>query len=136
MRLDLLRVEPDVVRRLEQTLHLGDGLGHAARPGEASREPERAPEERALLGLVEPVVAAVARDERADREVAAHRVDRRLHALSRAFLALQDREGQQPGVELAQVGRADEALELLVPAAGLDEVPRTLRRLIPAAAAV
>src|SRR5581483_6953420 len=125
---DLLRVEADVVRELEQLLHRLARLLDAADARERLDEPERAREERALL----PLLAAVAVEEwAAGAERGADRVDRRARArVVRLQEAGADRE-QHRRVEFLGAGVERVAPLLRGPAAVVDPRTDLLRLLAP-----
>ena len=73
---DLLGVEADVVGERDQLVHQRRGLVAAPDPGERVGEPERAAEEGALAAA-QPVLSAVAGEQRTAPELAPYGVDRR-----------------------------------------------------------
>ena len=75
MRVDLLRVEADVVCQPEEVLHQRVGVVQPSGPRVRVDEPERASEEGAFL-TVEPVAPAVAVHVRPLAQLTLDRVDR------------------------------------------------------------
>jgi hypothetical protein len=71
---DLLGVQPDVVREPDELVHQRAGFVEAALVDVGFGEPERAGDERAVLAR-QPVVTDVAMEKRAVPELAPHRVD-------------------------------------------------------------
>ena len=129
LRVDLLRVEAKVVRERQELLDRRPRLRRAARPRERLDEPERAREERALLGRL----AAVAVEERPTRpELLADGGDRAGHALAGRVGEAHPRRAQHGGVELLRVRVEGVRAASLREAPRLDELADGLALLAPA----
>src|SRR5581483_801793 len=130
-RVDLLRVEPDVIPRGDELVHQLVRLLDAVEPGKGAGEPERAREERPLpAGASGAVLAAVAVEERARPELASKRVDGGAHPVEVRRAALEERQREHARVELTQVWRPEKRLPLPVPGL-VGEVTLDLVRLAP-----
>src|SRR5215217_1871947 len=99
-RVDLLGVEPDIVREADELSHQLVRVVDAAAARVGVDEPERAGQERALVS-VETVLPAVAVDVRPLAQLALDRSDRAAHPVAARVVVAQHHERQQARVELA-----------------------------------
>src|SRR4029453_11527290 len=120
-RVDLLGEQAHIVCDCDQLVHQSCGLVGLPDPGERVGEPERAAEEGALAAA-QPVLAAVAREQRTAPELPPYGLDRPRESIGMAGLVAEQDSQKQARVELFAAGLARVTSALVGPAVCLDEV--------------
>src|SRR5438093_1786517 len=101
-RIDLLRVESNVVRAMEKAVHQRRRLVDAAAASQSADQPERTVQE-ASFAARHPVSGAVAVDEVAAAKETAYGVDRSLYARTLRVAVADNREHEQVCIHIVAV---------------------------------